>query len=248
MKEIGVEEIQTGIEAAEPQFGKLKALYGLLPETQCRCDRPGECCLFLPQMTWVEALQWFRCLAELPREDQDAMVRRFLEFFLSNPARRGHCPFLADDGGCGNYEFRPFACRAYGIWSIEWGRQGTAQSREGKKALVAMWQRYGIELPEETATHEMEYCGKVTVPGSAPPSDSRLMDLLSRVHGLDDAHPEMKGCFEDGYGSDFSALMASLVWGGLKANLNKYAVIKDLIQKKSDARLKKLLARATAPF
>ena len=27
MKEIGVEEIQTGIEAAEPQFGKLKALY-----------------------------------------------------------------------------------------------------------------------------------------------------------------------------------------------------------------------------
>jgi hypothetical protein len=119
---------------------------------------------------------------------------------------------------------------------------------EGKKALVAMWQRYGIELPEETATHEMEYCGKVTVPGSAPPSDSRLMDLLSRVHGLDDAHPEMKGCFEDGYGSDFSALMASLVWGGLKANLNKYAVIKDLIQKKSDARLKKLLAKATAPF
>ncbi len=241
-------DIQRGIDAAERHLKQLQILYGSLPETRCHCNRPGACCMFLPQMTWMEAIQWFQYLIDLPVTERETLVRKFLTFFLSNPARRDHCPFLDDDGGCGNYALRPFACRAYGMWSLKWGRQQTGQSREGKKALVAMWRRYGIELPEETATREIDYCDQVTVSGNAPPSDDRLMKHLSRIHQLDDAQSELKHRFEEGYQSDFSALMASLVWGPLKANLNKYAVIKDMVQKGSDARLKKLLTKATDPF
>lgn len=241
-------DIQRGIDQVEPPIAALQEVYGLLPETRCHCDRPGQCCVFLPQMTWMEALQWFRFLKGLAPSDREAMIRKFLAFFLTNPARRGHCPFLAEDGGCGNYEYRPFACRAYGMWSLKRGREETARSREGKQALAAMWRRYGIELPAETVSHEMAYCDRVSVSGAKPPSDAKLMKLLSRVHRLDDADPEMKRRFEDGFQSDFSMLTASLVWGVAKANLNKYAVIKDLVQKGTDDRLQKLLARAAIQF
>ena len=245
---IGVQEIITGIETAAPQMAELMILYGSLPETGCHCDRPGECCVFLPQMTWMEALQWFRCLLELPEAEREAMVRKFLRFFLTNPARSGHCPFLAENGGSGNYAFRPFACRAYGMWSLKWGRERTEESREGKKALVAMWRRYGIELPEERVIHEIDYCDRMSVLGKEVPSDARLMKHLSRIHRLDDAQPELKRRFEDEFQSDFSALMAALVWGPLKANLNKYAVIKEMVQKGADDRLNKLLNKAKPPF
>ena len=245
---ISVEDIQRGIGAAEPQLEKLQTLYGSLPETLCRCERPGECCMFLPQMTWMEALQWFRHLLALGPADRESMVRKFIGFFLSNPVQRSHCPFLSDDGGCGNYDVRPFACRAYGMWSVKWGRERTKQSREGKKALVAMWRRYGVELPKDAVTHEIDYCDKVAVLGKTPMTDSRLMKRLSRVHQLDDAQPEPKQRFEEGHQSDFSALMTALVWGGVKTNLNKYAVIKDLVQKGSDRRLKNFLANAADPF
>lgn len=245
---INREDIQRGIDLVEPHLKELREIYDLLPETRCGCDKPGQCCAFLPQMTWMEALQWFRYLKALPQADCDAMVKKFLAFFLTNPARAGHCPFLTRDGGCGNYEFRPFACRAYGMWSRKRGKEETARSSEGKAALLAAWRRYGIELPEETVVHEMAYCDQVSVSANKPPLDSRLMKLLSRIHRLDDADLEMKRRFEDGFQSDFSMLMASLVWGGTKANLNKYAVIKDLVQKGTDTRLQKLLAKATVPF
>lgn len=245
---ISAEEIQAQIDAAEPLINKLQKLYGSLPKTRCQCERPGQCCMFLPQMTWIEALQWFGYLKALGPGEKENLVRRFLLFFLTNPARQSHCPFLAEDGSCGIYEHRPFACRAYGMWSHSYGRQQTDQSREGKKALVAMWRRYGIELPEDVATHEIDYCGKMIVCGKKAFTDSRLMELLSKVYQLDDAQPDLQQRFENGYQSDFSALMASLVWGPRKANLNKYAVIKDLVQKSSDVRLKKILARAAVPF
>lgn len=245
---ISAEEIRAQTDTAESLINKLQKLYEALPETQCPCERPGQCCIFLPQMTWIEALQWFRHLRALPPGEKENLVRDFLLFFLTNPVRPGHCPFLTDGGSCGIYEFRPFACRAYGMWSHSYGRQQTEQSREGKKALVAMWRRYGIELPEDVAVHEIDYCDKMIVREHKSITDARLMEILSEVYQLDDAQPDLQKRFEDGYQSDFSALMASLVWGSRKANLNKYAVIKDIVQKDSDVRLRKLLARVTVPF
>jgi len=55
---ITIEEINADLNDVKPLFSELQNLYGRLPATDCRCDQPGVCCAFLPEMTWVEALRW----------------------------------------------------------------------------------------------------------------------------------------------------------------------------------------------
>ena len=242
MEVISAKEIRLSIKTAKPHLQKLDTLYRLLPKTRCRCDQPGECCLFLPQMSWMEVLRWVDFILELPMGQRDFLFGRFLEFYLTNPARQSHCPFL-NGGGCGIYDLRPFACRAYGLWSPKLGQSFTHLNRKEKKAFLDMWRRYDIDLPEAAFTYELDYCRQVTVVEGEPLSDSELMQILSQLHKLDDLQPELKYRFENGYQSDISVLIASLAWGPLKASLNKYAVIKDLVQKGSNARLIRLMAK-----
>lgn len=106
-----------------------------------------------------------------------------------------------------------------------------------------MWLRYGIRLPESAFTYELDYCQQVIQVDGKPLTDSELVQLLSQLRKLDDLQPELKYRFETRYQSDISVLLASLAWGPLKANLNKYAVIKDLVQKGSNDRLIRLMAK-----
>lgn len=48
---------------AEPLFERLQNLYQQLPETLCTCEHPGVCCMYMPEMTVLEALQWIRLIA-----------------------------------------------------------------------------------------------------------------------------------------------------------------------------------------
>jgi Fe-S-cluster containining protein len=231
------------ITSARPLYRELLAIYRNLPETECRCDQPGVCCAFLPEMTGIEALHWFSIILEMPRHEQTKILRNFVEFYFTNPIRHAGCPFLTK-GSCGIYEFRTFACRAYGLWSRTTGDTRTRQSRQDRQKLVQMWEQFGVSLPRELVEPEIDYCDKVSCLSEEPFSDEQLMAYLQQIYGLDRLLPELRQSFEEEYHSDFSFLVASLVFGQRKAILGKYAVIKEMVGHGTDERLQAMLEKA----
>jgi hypothetical protein len=81
------DELASALPVAEPLFGRLQEEYGRLPETRCTCNQPGSCCVFLPEMTVIEALQWIRIMQAMPDEELTVTLRLFVEFFLTNRKR-----------------------------------------------------------------------------------------------------------------------------------------------------------------
>jgi hypothetical protein len=152
------------------------------------------------------------------------------------------CPFL-NDGGCSIYKYRTFGCRAYGLWSQKLGNDRTAESRNQKKALGAMWKRFGVDLPPNVVEFEIDYCDKVDTISGEDVSDTALMDVLQQIYDLDQPLKELQAKFENEYHSDFSLLITALALGMKKAILEKFAVIKEIIQKGSEDRLKKTLEK-----
>ena len=205
---IAISELDTAIHTARPLFESLQRFYQRLPKTDCQCQNPGVCCAFLPEMTWLEALQWIGYIQQIPADARAKMLKRFLEFYLTNPLRSRGCPFL-QNGACSIYELRPFACRAYGLWSSEYGSVRTQESRQDRKAFRQMWQNFGLELPPQTVESEIDYCSQVSCATETSMTDSQIMDILQQVYGLDQALAELQAKFEAEYHSDFSFLIAS---------------------------------------
>ena len=239
---ITAEDLISAISTAKPLFDPLQDLYRGLPETQCTCDEPGLCCMFLPEMTMLEALQWIERMQAMSEPDLTSTLRRFVVFYLTNPARLTGCPFR-EDGACSIYKYRTFGCRSYGLWSQEMGRSRTRASRKGKMSLRKMWKRYGIELPAHTVEFEIDYCNKVQVRWGKPIGDEAIMDLLTQVYHLGKPLGDLQSQFEEAYHSDFSFLLTSLIFGIRKALLLKFAVIKEIVQEKTDTRLKRELEK-----
>jgi len=242
---ITIKEIKTALYDVKPLFAVLQNLYGCLPETGCQCEQPGVCCAFLPEMTWMEALQWTGLIRKMTAGARTRILQKFVEFYLTNPIRPDGCPFL-ENGACGIYEWRPFACRAYGLWSPQFGKVRTQKSRQDRKALRQMWQKFGLELPPQTVEFEIDYCDQVRCATEKAISDSQLMDILQQVYGLDQPLAALQSKFEVEYHSDFSFLIASLALGYRKAVLGKFAVIKEMVQQGAEERLEQMLGRATA--
>ena len=157
---IAISEFNTAINKARPLLKSLQSLYQRLPETRCQCEQTGVCCAFLPEMTWMEALQWSGVIQEMSAEARTRILQKFLEFYLTNPIRHAGCPFL-ENGACCIYELRPFACRAYGLWGPELGKVRTQKSRQDRNALLQMWQKFGLKLPPQTVESEIDYCDRV---------------------------------------------------------------------------------------
>ena len=239
---ITAKDLGAAISKAKALFGRLQDLYEGLPETRCACDDPGVCCMFLPEMTMLEALQWMERMQAMSGAELTPTLRRFVAFYLTNPARLTGCPFR-DDGACSIYKYRTFGCRSYGLWSQEMGRSRTRESRNGKKALREMWKRYGIEFPADTVEFEIDYCDKVQVRPGKPVDDEAIMDLLTQVYYLGKPLGHLQSQFEEAYHSDFSFLLTSLVFGMRKALLLKFAVIKEIVQEKTDTRLQQALEK-----
>jgi Fe-S-cluster containining protein len=241
---ITTKDLHNVMPIAEPLFERLQDLYGKMPETICDCEQPGICCSFLPEMTALEALQWIWIIQQMPDPEATAVLKAFVAFYFTNPARISGCPFLKD-GGCTIYPYRTFGCRAYGLWSQKLGKTRTQESRKSKKALKQMWKRYGIDLPAEVVEFEIDYCDKVRVKSDKPPKDSRTMKLLQDVYDLSRSLGDFQTKFEEEYHSDFSLLLASLLLGMRKALLEKFAVIKEIVQEGSDGRLQKILDKVS---
>jgi Fe-S-cluster containining protein len=234
------DDLRRALETSAPVFAHLQAHYGLLAQTVCICQNPGTCCRFLPEMTFVEALQWMDVIRRLPLSRRVDTIRRFIEFFTTCPLHRGGCPFL-EAGRCSVYPQRPFACRAYGLWSMETGRSRTLENRKSRDALICNWKHYGVELPPEKAQVEMDYCAQVRHRPSGVVTDEALMEVLTRVYELDRLVTPLSIHFENHYHSDFSFLLAGMLLGHREAILGKFAVIKDLVCQQSNGRLEAIL-------
>ena len=102
----------------------------------------------------------FDIIHQMPDPEKVDTIRRFMRFYLTNPVDHSGCPFL-DQGVCGIYKFRTFACRAYGLWSRQIGDNRTENSRQGRSALIEQWKRLGLELPAERVEFEIDYCDRV---------------------------------------------------------------------------------------
>lgn len=241
---ITIEDIGSAMQAAEPLFGQLQDMYQRLPDTRCICEEPGICCMFLPEMTTLEALQWVKVIQSLPEPELTAKLRKFVGFYFVNPVRLTGCPFLGD-GGCSIYEHRTFGCRAYGIWSQKMGNVRTRESRKEKKALRMMWKKFGVKLPEDVVEFEIDYCNKVEILSGKSMNDNALMDVLQQVYDLDKPLKELQIKFENEYHSDFSLLITSLALGMRKALLEKFAVVKECTQKGTETRLEKILEKVS---
>ena len=237
---IAFSDLNTALNNAAPAWQRLQAAYQRLPETSCQCEEPGVCCAFLPEITWVEALQWMHTLKGLQEPSKSNTFRKFVEFYLTTPIRRGGCPFLVD-GGCSIYDFRPFACRAYGLWSHPIGDGRTRVNRCSRQALVQSWEQFGVKIPSETVEFEIEYCDKVACTAGKSISDAQLMGILKQIYRLDQKRPDLQVKFETEYHSDFSLLVASLVLGYRRAILGKFAVVKEIVQQGTEERLQQML-------
>lgn len=242
---ITIEDINAGKKDVQSLFSELQNLYGCLPKTRCQCEQPGVCCAFLPEMTLLEALRWIRVIQEMPADARTRILLKFLEFYLTNPIRHSACPFL-EKGACSIYEWRPFACRAYGLWSPEFGKKRTEKSRRGRKTLLQMWQKFGLVLPPEIVQFEIDYCSKVVCTADNDRSDEQLMATLLEIYKLDAMQAELRMKFENDYHSDFSLLLAVLAMGYKKAVLGKFAVIKEIVRQGTEERLEQMLGKATA--
>lgn len=241
---IDAEDLQSALRSATPVFHELQNRYNDLPPTQCRCQNPGICCVYLPQMTFIEALQWIDVLHRLPESEKIVSLKLFMRFYLTNPVHRSGCPFL-EQTACGIYKFRPFACRAYGLWSRQIGDNRTEGSRRDRKSLLEQWKRLGLNLPPEKVEFEIDYCDQVECIPRMAVSDDQLIAILEKIYQLDRNLPEHQKKFEEEYHSDFSFLMTSLVLGFRKSILVKFAVIKEIVNQGSSERLWNLLGRVT---
>ena len=228
---------------SKKSFRTLLDSYEKLPETICGCDNIGVCCVSLPEMTVLEALSWIGAITELPPDERTALLQKFVYFYLTNPIRRPGCPFRRE-GSCTIYPKRPFACRAYGLWSQENGAEQTQNNREVQEKMLEMWKQFGVTIPEECLITEMDYCSEVTTRTPSSISDNDLLKVLEEVYLLSAPVAGLQQSFENEYQSDFSFLISSLMLGQKKAFLGKYAVIKEMVTKGSETRLEKLLKAA----
>ncbi len=243
---ITLKDLRSAMPTAKRLFGRLQDHYAQLPETRCACEQPGICCMFLPEITALEGLQWIYRVNTMPDPELTRLVRRFVEFFLTNPARLAGCPFI-NDGLCTIYRYRAFGCRAYGLWSQKMGRSRTAENRHRKKALRQMWRRFGVELPARVVEFEIDYCREVEIEPSKHVADKKIMDLLRQVYALGEPLGDLQARFEKEYHSDFSLLVTSLAVGMKKAFLLKFAVIKEIVETGAGTHLQGALSEIS-PF
>jgi Fe-S-cluster containining protein len=233
-------DVKMALDTAGPSFAELEACYRLLPETTCGCMTPGMCCTFLPEITFTEVLQWMNVINRLPVQQRTDQIRKFIDYYFTSPVRHNGCPFL-EAGRCGVYAQRPFACRAYGLWSMETGHARTQGNRQSRNELIRQWRRYGVELPAEMVQFEMGYCSEVRCHAPAAATDEGLMAVLAKIYALDRRFDPLSVDFENRCNSDFSFLLACLLLGDRKAILGKFAVVKDIVREQPRGRLESIL-------
>ena len=224
---------------------ELKMVYDRLPDT--RCLRQGRCCLLLPEMTFLEALQVISAMRSWPPSNRINIMRKMVRYFFGNATEITSCPFL-QGSDCLIYPDRFFGCRAYGLWSKDYYQDLADKNRQGKLFLQQQWENLGIPLPEKVVTFEVPYCFQVE---TAPPvkiTDGYLSAASDRIEKLSQDLGPRDREFRETYYSDLSFFLAGLQFGSQEAVRLKFFITRDKIQKGDQNLLDQTLRRLVDPF
>ena len=99
-KMIANSDLDTAINKARPLSESLQRFYQQLPQNECQCEQPGVCCAFLPEMTWLEAVQWAGLIREMPADGRTKILQNVsakeLELSYTATVIPHHVHFIAE--------------------------------------------------------------------------------------------------------------------------------------------------------
>lgn len=222
------EILKTAVQEGAEVRARLKLLLESLPPT--RCQRKTDCCSLLPQMSLVEASLIQEFMNTLPDDKQFALIKKLVEYFFLNATRIMGCPFLGDHA-CGIYEFRPFGCRAYGMWSESAYNKMSGMAVEAQNRVRQAWAGMGIDLPEEVTGYRPAYCRDVEFENGPGPGDDLLNDIEKKIHEENARLQPWSVEFGHKYGADLSFLYSASLLGYNSALRNKVNIVEDLLDR-----------------
>jgi len=165
-------------------FAALGRIYASLPEMEC--DGCARCCFESPGVFFIEHLRLMVHLSLLPPEQQESLLRRALGELLFSWIDRGRTCIFLHSSACTIYQFRPLACRLFGLVSPGDREQAEPQARMAAREEARRLSLLGIAVPEEIVTRSLLSCSQVRSPdGRAIRSDGDA--LAAQVALLDGA-------------------------------------------------------------
>ncbi len=227
-------------------LNELRAVYQHIPPTTCR--RRAKCCSLLPETSFVEFLHLYQTLGLMPDATTRSVLAKIAAYYLLNSVERLDCPFL-DSGSCLIYGWRPFTCRAYGLWSQRYYDEQAARNRQGKEACRAGWKSLGIDLPEEVLNFSQGYCLSVTSDAMSA-DDGMLNAIWTKILELGEPFEPLHSRYVQEYFSDFSFAMTALALGYRRALVEKVNVAREVVthgdKKRVDSLVQEILQKETA--
>lgn len=232
------EVIRKLMRISNPLIPELKGAYEMLPPTRCR--RRTRCCSLLPEMTLAEALAGIRRVSDMTPARRRHLTQNITRYFFLNPVEIVSCPFL-DRTDCLIYDDRFLGCRTYGLWSQPYYATLGQQSRQSKKQLQKQWNKLGVSLPQTIIDFEAPYCADVEIVGPTSIDDDALLQVADAVTVISARFSPWHQLFGQGYFSDLSFLLTSLVIGFREAIQMKFSIVSEILNTGNRTKLDNLV-------
>jgi Fe-S-cluster containining protein len=187
-------------------------------------------------MSLPEALMALDGIRQFPLDRRSSVLKKSIRYFLINPLEITSCPFL-EGSDCLIYDDRFFGCRAYGLWSPEEYRRRTEADRSAKRNMGEHWLRLGIRLPAAVVDFQLPYCREVLPTEAGLISDRLLREAEEEIEQISAQLHPWSGRFRDRYFSDWSFLIAGLIFGIPEAVRLKFNLVKEGLQTGNRPRL-----------
>jgi Fe-S-cluster containining protein len=236
--------IENLLQSSVAQQRQLSIQYERLPATRCR--RKTHCCSMLPEMTFVETLAIFRRIAAMESEERLALLKKISKYFFLNAAQITACPFL-DGQTCRVYQDRFFGCRAYGLWSSAHYRKIVTGSQTAKRYLKKQWLQLGVRLPRAVVDFQIPYCLDVQTVEGVDLNDAALIHIADALESVSRQFSEAHQVFQQSYFSDFSFLVAALLFGHRPVVQIKFEVVKEFLDTGNAKKLDRILKGVVDP-
>lgn len=221
-------DIKRLLNNSESIFKELERNYSFIPPTKCK--RMAICCSMMPEVTLVESLVVFKWLIDVPPDIQMKILQRMVYYFFMNPVEIIKCPFL-EGKDCLIYDKRFFGCRAYGLWSKEYYEKLSEKSHYAKDFIRRQWKSLGVLLPSVVMDFYVPYCSNVKIKSHKFKIDDKiLLKISDNIDTLSQYFGQWHEVFRQIYFSDFSFLLASILYGFPESVRLKFDIVSDFVK------------------
>ena len=191
-------QTKNNIASENPSYDRLKAIYDQLPKTDCaRCL---DCCRVCPPVSFAEMRKLDEIVfSKSVMDRQQFFIAVLRTEFLGRLVLIGACPFLFD-GACSIYNYRPIACRQFGLTSEKYYADVLRRNQAKCQQVTAE-----NELLQPTLQDQFPptYCTEVLLKtgGEAPEHDATITSLYRQIEKLEtNGHPLARGILQISYG------------------------------------------------